>query len=419
MKQKYLMYYLIIFVFFFACKDNPVDIKEENSAPIALFNVTPDSGDINTIFFFDGSHSSDNEDPDSSLQFRWDWEDDGQWDTEYLKQDTISHRYSQSGNYSVRLEVMDSGGLTDTVSKSLIVSEKKDSIIISFLTQLTDIGTPVKAEDGYLFLTKGNDLIINDISSSYIPNQLSSINFQSSVTAVTLLGDVMLVGTKYNGLKIVDITNIYNPVLIDSINNLPVYSIKINNGIIGVCYSEYVRFYDFQLNSLGSIGGGSTYFRDFATHNNYVYVSEQWAGVGNYLCGYDISDIGNIGNPLFTRTFDSAYKLEICNNNLLALDGGNGRIELFNISNPVNLQSEDYAYVGWTNDMVVKNDTLFAIGNDGGGISIFCISDSSKFVFKGNNNLMGSTRSLAVYSNFIYITPFDSDDLYIFKYSKY
>jgi len=54
-----------------------------NNRPNAYFEVTPSSGTTNTLFQFDASGCSDEETPLSQLQVRWDWENDGTWDTGY------------------------------------------------------------------------------------------------------------------------------------------------------------------------------------------------------------------------------------------------------------------------------------------------------------------------------------------------
>lgn len=416
MKTKYKIYFLItLLVLFFSCSDNPITKTEDNKSPIASFNIYPDSGDVNTIFKFNASRSGYNK-AGSSIIFRWDWESDDQWDTNFLTTDTISHQFALPGKYLVKLEIMDSDSLSSTATGIVIVN--KDSVIISFLTQLSDVGRIVSSEHNYLFLTKNNQLIINDINSSYIPNQLSILDFQSTISAAKIYENNLLVGTISKGLRVFNISDILHPVLVDSLTNLPVRSIKIKDNMIGVCSSSSVQFYDFQLNFIGGCSISGSSIRDFVTNNNYAYTSELWQRVGNYLSIYDMSNIENWGSRISSIGYDYAVKLEICKNNLLALNDATARIELFNINNPTNLELEDYASVGWTNNMVLKNDTLFAIGNSGGGISIFGVSDSSKFVFIANKQ-MESTRYLAVHSNFIYVSPYNSDDLYIFKYGNY
>jgi uncharacterized protein (TIGR02145 family) len=95
---------------------------EINTAPIASFTVDPASGTTDTVFDVDASASTDNEDPTSVLQVRWDWENDGTYDTGWTTTKTASHQYSTAGTKTIKLEVKDTGGLTDTETKQVTIS---------------------------------------------------------------------------------------------------------------------------------------------------------------------------------------------------------------------------------------------------------------------------------------------------------
>jgi len=94
----------------------------ENTPPTAFFKLYPSSGNTNTIFNFDASGGTDNEDPPNVLQVRWDWEGDGVWDTPYSTTKTISHQYSIQGQYNAKLIVKDTGGLTDEYIEPITVT---------------------------------------------------------------------------------------------------------------------------------------------------------------------------------------------------------------------------------------------------------------------------------------------------------
>jgi uncharacterized protein (TIGR02145 family) len=93
-----------------------------NTAPSASFTVSPESGSTSTIFNFDASGSSDNEDNFSQLRFSWDWENDGTWDVENSTNHNPTHQYSSSGNYTVKFRVIDSGDLFDETISQVSVS---------------------------------------------------------------------------------------------------------------------------------------------------------------------------------------------------------------------------------------------------------------------------------------------------------
>jgi len=106
---------------FLSCGDDATS-PESNTAPTASFTVAPTSGTTDTTFQFDASTSSDEQDSVATLQVRWDWEDDGTWDTQWSTTLTASHIFSTPGTKSIKLEVRDTGGLTHATTRTLTVT---------------------------------------------------------------------------------------------------------------------------------------------------------------------------------------------------------------------------------------------------------------------------------------------------------
>ncbi len=120
-------------VIYFRAKDDEGNWSDEISttltikapggnAPTAAFTLTPTGGTTATVFHFDASECNDVEDASSALAVRWDWDDDGSYDTGWSNAKTITHTYASTGTYTVRLEVRDTDGMTDTESHTLSVS---------------------------------------------------------------------------------------------------------------------------------------------------------------------------------------------------------------------------------------------------------------------------------------------------------
>ena len=101
-----------------------VTASAANRSPTAVFTVNRLSGDTSTNFQFNASSSSDLEDATSVLQVRWDWDNDSNWDTGYATTKTVSHSFPSSGDYTVKMQVKDSKGLTNTTSHLVTVSPK-------------------------------------------------------------------------------------------------------------------------------------------------------------------------------------------------------------------------------------------------------------------------------------------------------
>ncbi|MCF8227879.1 MAG: hypothetical protein K9G58_11585 [Bacteroidales bacterium] len=93
-----------------------------NTNPIPVFTVEPESGDVETVFEFDGSDSYDNEDPTEDLMVRWDFDGDGNWDTDWDHNKITEHQYSFPGNFAAKMEVKDTEGLVNSKTHAVNVA---------------------------------------------------------------------------------------------------------------------------------------------------------------------------------------------------------------------------------------------------------------------------------------------------------
>jgi hypothetical protein len=99
----------------------PLNIGVCNHAPIAAFTYTPNEVYTCKQVSFDASSSSDVEDPLSALQVRWDWENDGNFDTNLSYQKTAQYSFGSPGVYTTRMEIQDSGELKDATTHQITV----------------------------------------------------------------------------------------------------------------------------------------------------------------------------------------------------------------------------------------------------------------------------------------------------------
>lgn len=95
--------------------------EEKNTPPIADFFISPEAGTIETIFSFDATGCNDGQDQPAALQVRWDWENDGIYDTDFSTNKVMSHQFSTAGTYQITLEVKDAGGLGDALTRTFMV----------------------------------------------------------------------------------------------------------------------------------------------------------------------------------------------------------------------------------------------------------------------------------------------------------
>jgi len=69
------------------------------------------------IIHFDASNSMDLEDS-TNLSFRWDFDNDNTWDTDWLGSAIISHKFINQTSWEIQFQVRDRNGLKQTVSES-------------------------------------------------------------------------------------------------------------------------------------------------------------------------------------------------------------------------------------------------------------------------------------------------------------
>lgn len=98
-----------------------VKVSNPNTPPDANFTITPETGKVDSVITFDASISKDAEDSLEQLEVRWDWNNDNIYDTPFSTEKVFRRSFPQAGTYLIKVEVRDSGGLTDTREKLLVI----------------------------------------------------------------------------------------------------------------------------------------------------------------------------------------------------------------------------------------------------------------------------------------------------------
>lgn len=102
-----------------ACADS--NIKIYYNGPVACFSIAPQEGNLFTEFSVDASCSYDNKYPASNLEVRWDWENDGTYDTIFSTEKIASHKFDSSGTKSIKLQVRNPEGTLRTKVKKAVI----------------------------------------------------------------------------------------------------------------------------------------------------------------------------------------------------------------------------------------------------------------------------------------------------------
>ncbi|MFH1160130.1 MAG: PKD domain-containing protein [bacterium] len=113
-------------------------IKSETSVTMddprlyASFRCIPDSVTDNSPIFMDASASSDLDYPDKPLMYRWDWENDQVWDTEWLTDPQTIHLFKEEYIHFVRLQVRSYRGLQNEITQKIRVWHKNRAPVANF-----------------------------------------------------------------------------------------------------------------------------------------------------------------------------------------------------------------------------------------------------------------------------------------------
>jgi hypothetical protein len=91
----------------------------------AELQVTPTTGTAVTDFMFDASGSTST---GRELEFRWDWEGDGVWDTDWSSDATITRRFVSGDTIRTKVEVRD-GSETDTDEATIAFDDRHGEIL--------------------------------------------------------------------------------------------------------------------------------------------------------------------------------------------------------------------------------------------------------------------------------------------------
>lgn len=113
--------------------------------PEALFSVSPTSGNPLTLFSASANLSWDYEDPLGLLQVRWSWDAGAPWGP-WTTAKYATHTYAVPGDHTIRLEVQDTGGLTDNWTATVTVGPKPDTtppVIVSAPPPSVNVGVPL------------------------------------------------------------------------------------------------------------------------------------------------------------------------------------------------------------------------------------------------------------------------------------
>lgn len=101
--------------------ENTVKVTDKNEVPLPYLKLSMNKTSISTVVILDGSLTWDYEDYVDLLRFRWDFNSDGIWDTDFSASAICQHVFGQLGKRVITMQVIDTDNGTAKVSKSIEV----------------------------------------------------------------------------------------------------------------------------------------------------------------------------------------------------------------------------------------------------------------------------------------------------------
>lgn len=166
------------------------------TTPVVLAEITkptaqaggPYIGYINTSITFNGLKSKDSD--GSIIGYRWDFTNDGIYDTDWLSVPTTTYTYTQVGGYTLKLQVKDNGNATDNDTANVTIkalSVVYASIQVMNLIQTTfglQFTVPFYATD-----TNGDGIVDTFTDPNHLLTLVRFVNINGNISLLLSTGN--------------------------------------------------------------------------------------------------------------------------------------------------------------------------------------------------------------------------------------
>lgn len=361
--------------------------------PFASFSISPKIGSLETSFILDASSSSDIEDDSSLLEVRWDFEDDGIWDTDYLLYKIISYEYPTPGIKKIKLEVKDSSEQTHSITKQVEVEDFNIAPTVFFTASPESSHT-----DSEIFTVQFN--------------AASSFDGEDDITNLLFKWDF-----EDDGIWDTDYLDTFN---IEYSFLMPLGLSSVTYDLDGIAYDVHVSE-DYAYVAVSSSSGYGLHIVNVSDPSapfleTSVDVGGYAKGVyvlGNYAytvgSGMKIINITNPAEPIVDGTYDtyiSPQSIFVSEN--YAYIAGND-LEIINITYPETPTLEGSTNIHYGGeDIHVQGDYAYVV--DGySGMKIFNVSEPSDPFHVATLPIEGNTNSVNVLNSYAYVTKYSGD----------
>lgn len=355
-----------------------ITVTTSNNPPIAFFNLegTFDSfGGISHSFTFEAQNSFDPEN-NKNIQFRWDWESDGQWDTDFSSNSKAVHDYKLY-DYSFSLKSLD------------------DAYI-----NIPGYGTTIS--DNHIFIASGSyGINVFDITDPENPSFVKTIS-NSNAYDVQVSGNHLYCSSENSGFTVYDINPVTAANAVNTYTENYVSDLEIDsNYLIAACGFSGIKFFDISIPETPALANTISMTQSnysLKTDNNLLFILT----TNGLLSVYDYSDINNILLKSTLNLYPSSNSIPlnmVVKDNLLFAGLSFEDLKIIDFSNPLSLSVRSSISDINSNFIAMAENTLILQKGSKNDITAINISNPDASYISGfygvNFNLIRS----AVYKN--------------------
>jgi hypothetical protein len=317
-----------------------------------------------------------------------------------------------SVGYAEYLDVQDNYAFAYVNDNNLNIVNLDDPANPESISEISISGCgQISVTSDYAFVAEGTyGLEVIDISNPYEPFSSTLIppdHMNASVKASQGQDDIIFIAASYDGLTVVDISDISNPVKLSSLRRFTPYKSAaalynvyvLENSSEGGCKSDnsltIINTYDKE-NLLEMSSLPLEYPLDIALKNDFSYIADSTGGL-------KVIDISNERNPFITGSLSlpDATSVELSGSQAYILDSENHFVSV-NISNPQNPSVSGYCDLPGAYDLLVYGNYAYVTCGTN-GLKVVDISSPSNPVVLSSGSALPSYK-IGRWKDYIYVS---------------
>ena len=295
------------------------------------------------------------------------------------------------------------------------ISDKTNPVVIDSIMTLGG-ARDVDIRDTLAFIVFDFGIRIVDISDISNPNEISFCMLPGYCRKIIVDGNYAYIASGESGLKIIDISNPKNPLVVDSLTtNENLYAIAKNNDLLYMADGHYFGI----ANIVDPLNPCYSYHEFTWSSNIDIDISDTIAFLAGYSDVVNVISVKDSSNPQFIGNYDprnGPHDITISGNYLYAgcWDGG---LRIFGIINPEKIEEQgtyDEQFSFLPSDIAVVDSIAYIAAE---GVRIFNVSDKRRPYEISSCADLYIANSVAVKENYAflangnYLSIFDISDI--------